>query len=230
MLATDVLAEAAANIVFTTGGASIIAADGAVRRAERGAVINAGETVDTADGKVQLRFRDGATMSLQPGTQFRVEQFRFAEQGGKAGPDDTVVMRFIRGALRTVSGLIGKEKREQYRMDTAVGTIGIRGTDYGANMGDSGLSVTTYGGLVEVCNQAGCGLVGPGQTLVVGGAGDKPKLQGPQGPSGGMQGNVPGAGGSPDLPPPQQSIDLSGQQQQQQQQGPRYMGPPVRGY
>lgn len=196
-LAGEVCAQAAA-IVFATGSASIIATDGSSRRAERGAALAVGETVDTGDGKAQLKFRDGATISLQPGTQFRVEQFRFSGQDGRAGEDDLVVMRFLKGALRAVSGLIGKERRQQYRMDTTVGTIGIRGTEYASTMGADGLSVTTYAGLVEVCNTAGCSQVGPGQTLVVPDPNTRPRL-------------LPGSGQSriaptdtvPQLPPAQ---------------------------
>lgn len=195
-LAGEVYAQAAA-IVFATGSASIIAADGSPRRAERGAALAVGETVDTGDGKAQLKFRDGATISLQPGTQFRVEQFRFSGQDGRAGEDDLVVMRFLKGALRAVSGLIGKERRQQYRMDTTVGTIGIRGTEYGATMGDGGLSVTTYSGLVEVCNSAGCAQVGPGQTLIVPDGNARPRLQSGNNLPGLMPGTV-----APQLPAP----------------------------
>jgi hypothetical protein len=194
--AGDVFAQAAA-IVFATGSASIVAADGSSRRAERGATLAAGETVDTGDGKAQLKFRDGATISLQPGTQFRVEQFRFSEQNGRASEDDLVVMRFLKGALRAVSGLIGKERQQQYRMDTTVGTIGIRGTEYGATMGDGGLSVTTYSGLVEVCNSAGCAQVGPGQTLIVPDGNARPRLQS----GNNLPGLMPGAA-APQLPAP----------------------------
>ncbi|MBI2308948.1 MAG: FecR domain-containing protein [Rhodocyclales bacterium] len=196
--AAGAAAQQAATVVFATGGTSILAADGAVRRAERGAAVAVGETVDTADGRAQLRFLDGAAISLQPGTQFRVEQFRFADQGGRAAADDRVVMRFLKGALRAVSGLIGKQQHEQYRMDTPVGTIGIRGTEYGATLGGGGLSLTTYAGLVEVCNSAGCAQAGPGQTLLVADGNTRPR---PQGGSG----QAPATPGSavPDLPPAQ---------------------------
>lgn len=166
----------AANVVFATGSATVIGADGSSRKAEQGAALLPGETVDTGDGKAQLRFRDGASISLQPGTQFRVEQFRFAEQNGRAGEQDAVVMRLLKGTLRAISGLIGKERREQYRMDTIVGTIGIRGTEYGASLGDAGLAVTTYVGLVEVCNGAGCQMAGAGQTLQVPDGNTRPRL------------------------------------------------------
>lgn len=194
-LAGGAAAQQAATVVFATGAAGIVAADGAVRRAERGAPVAAGETLDTADGRAQLRFLDGSVVSLQPGTQFRVEQFRFSDQGGRAADQDRLVMRFVKGALRAVSGLIG---REQYRMDTPVGTIGIRGTEYGASLGDGGLSVTTYAGLVEVCNSAGCAQIAPGQTLFVTDGATRPRLQGGSGPAV----TVPGAA-VPELPPAQ---------------------------
>ena len=125
-------------------------------------------------------------------------------------------MRFLKGALRAVSGLIGKQKREQYRMDTAVGTIGIRGTEYASTMGADGLSVTTYVGLVEVCNTAGCSQVGPGQTLVVPDATSRPKL-------------LPGSGQSriaptdpvPQLPPAQMTAPVAPQETHVPQQSPQ---------
>lgn len=198
VFAAGVSAQQAATIVFATGGATVIAADGAARRAERGAALAVGETVDTADGRAQLRFLDGAAISLQPGTQFRIEQFRFAEQGGRAAAEDRVVMRFLKGALRAVSGLIGKQRNEQYRMDTPVGTIGIRGTEYGATLGAGGLSLTTYAGLVEVCNSAGCAQAGRGQTLTVPDGNTRPRLQA----AGEKSSMTPGAT-LPELPPAQ---------------------------
>lgn len=190
----------AANVVFATGSATVIGVDGKARKAERGSALAVGETVDTGDGKAQLRFRDGATISLQPGTQFRVEQYRFVERNGRASDEDNVAMRLLKGTLRAVSGLIGKERREQYRMDTMVGTIGIRGTEYGASLGDAGLAVTTYVGLVEVCNSAGCAMAGAGQTLLVPDGNTRPRLQ----PGSNLPNLTPGAA-MPQLPTPIQT-------------------------
>jgi hypothetical protein len=133
-------------------------------------------------------------------------------------------MRFLKGALRAVSGLIGKQKREQYRMDTAAGTIGIRGTDYGATMGDGGLSVTTYTGLVEVCNSSGCAQVGPGQTLIVPDANSRPRLQ----PGNNLPGLMPGAA-VPELPSPSQTTLPTATQPQMPSQGPTYSPPSTHG-
>ena len=167
-VAADVcLAQAAATVMFATGDVQIVGKDGQTRAAVRGGELNAEETVDTVEGRAQLRFRDGASVSLQTGTRFRVDEFRFVDQGGKAGAEDRGFFSLIKGGFRTLTGLIGKEKREQYKVNAVVATIGIRGTDYLAALSEAGLTVSTFGGLVEVCSDAGCVQVAPGETVVV---------------------------------------------------------------
>jgi hypothetical protein len=193
-------AQSAGSVVFVAGAAVIVAKDGQARPVVRGAEFYSGETIDTADGRVQLRFLDGASMSLQPATRFRIEDFRFVAQDGKAGADDRGIFSLIKGGFRTITGLIGKQRREQYRVDTVVATIGIRGTDYSAQLGDAGLSVSTFGGLVEVCSGAGCVQVGPGDTAVVPERDSRPLLQGQL--DGALDGSaVPGLPSSPVVSP-----------------------------
>lgn len=160
-------AQGAATVIFVSGNAQIVGKDGVSRAAMRGAELSVGEMMDTAEGRAQLRFQDGASVSLQTATQFRVDEFRFADQGGKASAEDRGFFALLKGGFRTLTGLIGKDRREQYKVNAVVATIGIRGTDYTAQLGDSGLAVTTHGGLVEVCSDAGCALVAPGQSVLV---------------------------------------------------------------
>ncbi|WP_294253256.1 FecR family protein [Propionivibrio sp.] len=173
-------------MIFASGHAQIISKTGQSRPAVRGSDVAAGETVDTADGRLQLRFSDGASMSLQPDTRFRIDDFRFVEQNGNASSDDRSFFTLLKGGFRTVTGLIGKLRREQYKIDTAVATIGIRGTDYSAHYDASGLSVRTFGGLVEVCSEGGCAEAAPGETLLVADRKSKPQRQGQD--AGGLKG------------------------------------------
>lgn len=168
-------AGVAATVVFLTGQPWVLAADGASRPMLRGNEIQAGETIETRDGRVQLRFRDGASMSLQPGTGFRVDHFRFG--GERTIAEDGVLMTLIKGGLRTVTGWLGKNDRSQYRIRTTVATIGIRGTEFGAKLDESGLLVTTYAGLVEVCSEVACREVAPSETVWVRAPGARPELR-----------------------------------------------------
>jgi hypothetical protein len=201
-LAAPCFAQSAGSVVFVSGAAVIVAKDGQSREVVRGGEFLVGDTIDTLGARVQLRFLDGANMSLQPATRFRIDDFRFVVQDGKASGDDRGIFSLIKGGFRTITGLIGKQRREQYRVDTAVATIGIRGTDYSAQMSDAGLSLSTFGGLVEVCSAAGCVQVGPGETAVVAERDNRPLLRGRQGDSAGGALNGPGVPGVPTPPPP----------------------------
>lgn len=195
---SGVVRAEAAKIVFATPGASVEAVNGSMRVAERGGMLEIGETADTGNGMVQLRFRDRSSISLQPQTRFRVDEFRFAEQNSRASEGDRLVMRLLKGALRAVSGLVGRERREQYRLETQLGTIGIRGTEYGATLDGDGLTVAVHGGVVEVCNAAGCAQAGAGQSLHATSQDIRPRVV-----SGESSVQAP-AGVVPDLPSPVQ--------------------------
>ncbi len=100
-------------------GAFSIAPVSAGTEVRRGDLIRTGN-----DGRVQIRFSDGSIVSLQPGTAFRIDEYRFAENEQRA------FFFLLRGALRTVTGAIGKIRHDDYRMKTPTATVGVRGTEY----------------------------------------------------------------------------------------------------
>ena len=156
-------AAGAARIDFAIGNVVAVHADGSRRALARGAEVQAGETIDTGGGRTQLRFSDGGMVSLQPQTLFRIDAYEFK---GEAGGGEKGFFSLLKGAMRTITGAIGKSDRKAYRLDTAVATIGIRGTEYAVAYGNS-ITVTTNSGLIEVCNNAGCLLVEAGQSAYV---------------------------------------------------------------
>ncbi len=193
-------AAGAAKVDFAIGEVVALQADGTRRVLARGTEVNSGETVDTGSGRTQLRFSDGAMVSLQPQTQFRIDAYEFK---GAADGSEKGFFSLIKGAMRTITGAIGKADRKAYRLDTAVATIGIRGTEYAVAYGKS-ITVTTNSGLIEVCNNAGCLLVEAGQSAYVPDANTAPTftkgnaldpLTQPQGPlaPGFSAGDSPGA-------------------------------------
>ncbi|WP_439537606.1 FecR domain-containing protein [Methyloversatilis sp.] len=155
-------ADSAARVEFTAGEVRAVAADGRSRPLTRGAQVGSGDTIDTGSGRAQMRFTDGALVSLQPQTQFRIDQYAFA---GK--PDeDRGFFNLLKGGLRTITGLVGKANRSNYKLTTSVATIGIRGTEFSVAYGNS-INVTTGDGAVDVCNGAGCLTVEDGQSAYV---------------------------------------------------------------
>lgn len=161
-----VAAAGAARVDFASGTVSAQNPAGVSRPLARGAQLASGETVRTAaDGRAQLRFADGAMISLQPDSEFKLDDFQFA---GQADGRERGFFSLLKGGLRTITGLIGRQNRAAYRVSTTVATIGIRGTEYTlAYLPDGGLAVATGEGEIEICNEAGCSVLSSGQAAVV---------------------------------------------------------------
>ena len=158
-------AQSVAKIDFAAGAVTASTADGRSRTLSKGADVQVGETVTTQDGRAQMRFRDGAYVSLQPQTQFKVENYVF---DGRGSSNENAVMSLLKGGMRTITGLIGKTNRDGYKVQTTTATIGIRGTEYSVTY-DAGGSVSMFvaGGAIAVSNQTGTTVVPAGQSVRV---------------------------------------------------------------
>jgi hypothetical protein len=148
---------------FAVGDVRAISADGRSRPLTKGTPFDTGETIETGEGRAQLRFTDGAQVSLQPGSQFRIDDYNFS---GQADGSEKGLFSLMKGGLRTITGWIGRTNRDNYKVTTAVATIGIRGTEYSVNYGSS-ITVTTGEGIIEICNAAGCLILNSGETAYV---------------------------------------------------------------
>jgi FecR protein len=142
----------AATLEFVQGAVSVRGAAGASRVAQRGTVVNNGETIETQSGRAQMRMVDGAFISLQNDTSLRLDNYRVAS-GTEA---ESGLMSLVRGGLRTVTGLIGRSNKQNYRLQTNTATIGIRGTGFSATSGDEGTRVRVSEGAIALCTQGGC--------------------------------------------------------------------------
>ena len=164
-------AKAVGTVTFKTGDATITHTDKTVVQAIKDAELNAGDTVETKEGRLQLALIDGGKVSLQPNTIYKINKYEFS---GKEDGTEYAFTELIKGGLRTVSGLVGHKNRDRYQLKTTAATIGIRGTEFTVNFNDNVLIMTTNHGSVDVCNQAGCLNATTGQTIKVVGGG-KPK-------------------------------------------------------
>ncbi len=150
---------------FIIGKVQAIAADGSSRTLRRGAVINSGDAILTsARSRAQVRFADGGFISLQPNTEFRVDEFNY-QKNAKSEPKG--FFSLLRGGLRAITGAIGKIKRDNYKVVTATATIGIRGTGYTAEIRDDGLFVSVGEGAISLTNNTGLYTVSTGNAAFV---------------------------------------------------------------
>ncbi|PPD53656.1 MAG: hypothetical protein CTY10_08395 [Methylotenera sp.] len=166
-------AKSVGTVTFKTGNPTITHADKTTSAAEKNTVLNAGDTIDTGNGRLQLSLIDGGKVSLQPNTVYKINKYEFS---GKEDGSEYAFTELVKGGLRTVSGLIGHKNRDRYQLKTAVATIGIRGTEFTVNFYNNQLLMTTNHGSVDVCNQGGCLNALSGITIGVAGIGAAPKF------------------------------------------------------
>ena len=125
-------AELFASVDAISGSAFLSDKTGKSGAISAGQKIYAGQTIDTAaDGEVHLVTEDGGIIALRPDTTFRVDQYR-----AEGGSGDRIFMSLLRGAMRSITGWIGKHNTSAYRITTPTATLGIRGTDHEATVID----------------------------------------------------------------------------------------------
>ena len=156
-------AEPAGRVLLLQGSAVAVRGAQDVALA-RGSVIETGDLLRVAaDSSLQVRFTDESVVALRANTQFKIDDYRFSDQGD----GDKSFFTLLKGGMRTVTGLIGKRSPEAYQMRGITATIGVRGTHFTAvncaadctnadgSKADDGLYGGVSDGRIVVSNKAG---------------------------------------------------------------------------
>ncbi len=93
----------------------------ATRAANAADQLTNGDLIQTgSNGRAQIRFTDGGLISLQPNTQFRIDDYHFDASKHRG------FFSLLRGMLRASSGAIGKKSPDDYKLQTPTASVGIR--------------------------------------------------------------------------------------------------------
>lgn len=134
MLATATqAAQVAGKVGYMNGTLVAQRTDGTVMVLGPKSEVLAGDMLITAkDSYAQVQMNDGATMTLRPNSNLKIEAYQFNREEPKA---DNAILRLLKGGFRTVTGLIGKRgNADAYKLHAASATIGIRGTDFSSRL------------------------------------------------------------------------------------------------
>lgn len=92
----------------------------------RGDKLMQGDQIETGEAaEVHIVFDDGGYLALRPNSALRIN--RYVVTGDAT---DVASLTLINGALRSVTGWIGKLDPSRYRIAAGSATIGVRGTDH----------------------------------------------------------------------------------------------------
>jgi hypothetical protein len=124
MIASGALfAGEAAHIVFTAGDARV-----AGRLAKVGDSISEGDALVTGgDGYLYLKTRDNGFFILRPNSSGRVLSYQI---DANDPANNRIKLELQQGVARHISGDAVKNSRQNFRFNTPVAAIGVRGTDF----------------------------------------------------------------------------------------------------
>ena len=128
-LALPARAEPAGK-VLTADGDVLVLRGSQILRLSRGAAVESGDQIHTgSDGKILIVFTDSGLVWIRANSDFVVDEYSYA-QGGR----EAAFFSLLKGGARSVTGLIGRRTRSNFRLRVPVATIGIRGTDFSVVM------------------------------------------------------------------------------------------------
>jgi len=127
-------AELFGTVDSLSGSASVSEQNGNTAAVYVGQKIYEGQTISSGpDSEVHIVSEDGGIIALRPDTVFRVDEYK-----AEGGSSDKIFMSLLGGAIRSITGWIGKHDNSAYRLTTPTVTLGIRGTDHEVTVIDKG--------------------------------------------------------------------------------------------
>ena len=148
LLAGQVLAEEAGKIIFVAGAAEV-----AGKAAQLNGSVQEGELLHTgADGYVYIKTLDKGLFILRPNTEARIVSYHI----DAANPANTrIKLELLSGVARSQSGEAVKLARQNFRFNTPVAAIGVRGTDFTVFTDKDTSRVAVVSGAITVSGLAG---------------------------------------------------------------------------
>jgi hypothetical protein len=150
------IAGEAGKVVFVTGQVQL-----AAHAAALDAAVQEGDELSTgADGYVYVKTIDSGFLILRPNSKARIVTYSV----DKANPANTrVKLELLNGVARSISGTAVKQARQNFRFNTPVAAIGVRGTDFIVFTDQQTSRVAVVSGGIVMSGFAGaCGPEGSG--------------------------------------------------------------------
>lgn len=144
LLPSQVIYAHAGKVLFASGEVTVESKHHRHKTLKRGSQVWPGDVVMTGkNASVQIRAGDGSMISLKENSKLVIAAHKHT------GPVDKQhsSLELVKGGMRAVTGLIGKNKPDNFRIKARGSTIGIRGTEF----------------VVQICEKDECNQAGPGK-------------------------------------------------------------------
>jgi hypothetical protein len=124
--------DAIGEVSFLIGVARIAAGPESPKPLTKGASLQVGQVLETGDnGHIHIRFVDGAFAAVRPNTRLRIEDYHYDLANPAAS---RVKFSLESGTMRSITGRAGEAAKDRFRLNTPIAAIGIKGTDFVAQV------------------------------------------------------------------------------------------------
>lgn len=132
LLTFNAQAQSSAQAILIKNNVMVEILDQSSMPIKRGDFLNIGDTIHTGDNaRAIFRFTDGSHLTMGENSVMSLKDFIYSENEKKA------VFEFAKGAFRIITGAITQIDSPNFTVNTPIGSIGIRGTDFwGGNLSD----------------------------------------------------------------------------------------------
>ena len=125
---SNALYAAGGKFQFVTGDVQVLNASGQQRVAKMGESVMQGETlISGKPALAQIKMDDGGVLVLWPNSRLKISVYQY---NGKLDGTERAEYALTQGGVRSITGEIGKVNRANYKMQTPIAYIGVRGTDH----------------------------------------------------------------------------------------------------
>ncbi|WP_338845952.1 FecR family protein [Massilia sp. W12] len=155
-LAVNAYAGEAGRIVYVSGQAKL-----AQHTLSQGDPVHEGDEIATgADGFVYVKTVDNGFLILRPSSRARIVAYHIDQNNPK---NTRIKLELLSGVARSISGEAVKLARQNFRFNTPVAAIGVRGTDFTVfTDAETSRVAVISGGIVVSGFGSGCGPEGHG--------------------------------------------------------------------
>lgn len=155
ILVASASAESAVGQVEELVGQAVAQSPGKSRALAPHSLLFQGDVLETmADSTLLARFTDGGSLRMGANSRIVVEQYVYDEQG----QDSNALFSLFKGFVRMVTGTLVKKQPDRFRVSTPLASVGVRGTDFFAQIVEDGENIGVYqldeGHVVAVATQS----------------------------------------------------------------------------
>lgn len=142
----DLSADAIGCVTIVLGRAHIDSAQGNRKRIEADTEIHVGDQVITqSNGTVHINFIDHASVAVRQDSHLEIINYKYDEVNPQ---NSRVKFNLVHGVTRAISGKAAKGAREQFRLNTPIAAIGVRGTDFVVSATESSTQALVNEGII----------------------------------------------------------------------------------